>query len=161
MTVIRVDTDHDNLTVTVISDFDAPVERVWELWTDPRKLDRWWGPPSYPATFETHDLVPGGEVRYFMTSPDGKQHAGMWRVTAVDPPVWLQFDDVFSGADGEPITDLPVARVSIRLYERDGGTRMVMRSKFESREDLERWLSTGTREGQEQAIAQMDELLRP
>ena len=79
----------------MISDFDAPVERVWELWTDPRKLERWWGPPSYPATFETHDLVPGGEVRYFMTSPEGEQHAGMWRVTAVDPPVRLQFDDVF------------------------------------------------------------------
>ena len=48
MTVISVDTDHDNLTVTVISDFDAPLERVWELWTDPRKLERWWGarPPT-------------------------------------------------------------------------------------------------------------------
>ena len=61
MSVTSVDTDYDNLTVTVVSDFDAPVERVWELWTDPRKLERWWGPPSYPATFTTHNLVPGGE----------------------------------------------------------------------------------------------------
>ena len=45
MTVISVDTDNDNLTVTVVSDFDASVERVWELWTDPRRIERWWGPP--------------------------------------------------------------------------------------------------------------------
>ena len=143
----------------MIAEFDASVERVWELWTDARKLERWWGPPSYPATFETHDLVPGGQVRYLMTSPEGEQHAGIWRVTAVDPPVWLQFDDIMANADWEPIADLPVTHVSIRLIEGDGGTRMVMRSKFESRNDLERWLSTGTREEQEQAIAQMDELL--
>jgi uncharacterized protein YndB with AHSA1/START domain len=159
MTVVSVDTDHEHLTVTVIAEFDASVERVWELWTDARKLERWWGPPSYPATFETHDLVPGGRVRYLMTSPEGEQHAGIWRVTAVDPPVWLQFDDIMANADWEPIADLPVTHVSIRLIEGDGGTRMVMRSKFESRNDLERWLSTGTREEQEQAIAQMDELL--
>jgi uncharacterized protein YndB with AHSA1/START domain len=160
MTVIRVDTDLDNLTVTVIADFDAPVERVWELWTDPRKLERWWGPPSYPATFATHDLVPGGQVRYFMTSPEGEEHQGLWRVTAVEPPAGLQFDDVFVDAVGEPINDLPVTRVRIRLSEHHGGTRMVMRSRLESREDLERWLRTGTREGTAQAVAQMDELLR-
>ena len=161
MTVTSVDTDHDNLTVTVISHFDAPVERVWELWSDPRKLERWWGPPSLPATFVKHDLVPGGEVTYFMTGPEGERHSGMWRVTAVDPPASLRFDDLFANADGEPITDLPVTRVSIRLTERDGGTQMEMRSQFESREDLERWLSTGTREDQQRAIAQMDELLAP
>lgn len=161
MTVIRVDTDHNDLTVTVVSHFDAPLERVWELWTDPRKLERWWGPPAYPATFTTHNLVPGGEVRYVMTGPDGQQHAGLWRVTAVDPPVRLQFDDGFADADGEPSTDLPFVRVDVRLVERDGGTRMVLRSMFDSREDLDRWLSTGTREGQEQAVGQMDELLDP
>jgi len=161
MTVVSVDTNRDTLTVTVISDFDAPVERVWGLWTDPRKLERWWGPPSYPATFETHNLVPGGEVRYYMTGPEGEQHAGLWRVTAVDPPGWLQFDDVFADPSGEPDTDLPVTQVSIELIEHRGGTRMVMRSKLESLEDLERWLSNGTREGQEQAVAQMDVLLQP
>ena len=161
MTVISVDTDHDTLTVTVISEFDVPVERVWELWADPRKLERWWGPPSFPATFETHDLVAGGEVRYVMTSPGGDKYAGRWRVHAADPPTWLQFDDVFVDTDGQPAVDLPDTAVSIRLLEHDGGTRMVMESRFKSSNDLENWLNTGTREGLQQAIAQMDELLRP
>ena len=94
-----------------------------------------------------------------MTSPEGEKHAGIWLVTAVDPPLWLQFDDFFADADWELIPDLPVTRVSIRLLEHDGGTRMVMRSTFESRDGLERWLSMGTREGLDQVIAQMDELL--
>ncbi|MDP9144858.1 MAG: SRPBCC domain-containing protein [Actinomycetota bacterium] len=159
MSIPTVDTDYDRLTVTVISDFRASVEQVWELWADPRKLERWWGPPDHPATIEKHDLIPGGEVTYFMTGPEGDRWAGMWRVTAVDPPTSLEFTDVFANADGTPNADMPVSRVSVQLTERDSGTRMEMRSKFESREDMEKWESTGTREGLQQAIAQMDPLL--
>jgi uncharacterized protein YndB with AHSA1/START domain len=160
MTVVSVETDLERSTVTVIADFDASVDRVWRLWEDPRQLERWWGPPGYPARFETLDLVPGGEARYFMTGPGGERHPGRWRVTAVDPPVSLHFDDIFVDPTGQPVADVPVTRVSIRLVERAGGTRMVVRSMFASPEALERWLSTGTREGQQQAIAQMDQLLR-
>jgi uncharacterized protein YndB with AHSA1/START domain len=159
LSITSVHTDDDNLTVTVVSDFDAPIERVWELWSNPRELERWWGPPGYPATVEKHDLVPGGELTYSMTGPEGDRHRGIWRVTAVDPPASLEFSDVFADADGTPIADMPVTRVRVSLSAREGGTRMEMRSEFESREDLEKWLSTGTREGQQRAIAQMDALL--
>ena len=161
MSVTSVDTDYDDLTVTVTADFEAPIEQVWELWADPRKLERWWGPPGYPATFEKHELAPGGEATYGMTGPDGDSHRGAWRVLAVDPPTALEFTDTFLDADGTPVTDLPVSTVSVRLTQRDGGTRMEMRSAFESLEAMETWASTGTREGQEQAIAQMDVLLGP
>jgi uncharacterized protein YndB with AHSA1/START domain len=161
MTIISVHTDEDQLTVTVIADFDASVQRVWTLWSDPRQLQRWWGPPGYPATFETHDLVPGGTVTYFMTGPQGETHRGLWRVTSVDPPVSLEFADVFADADGEPSAHMPVTTVKVELSERGSATRMIVRSSFESREDLDKWLSTGTHEGQQQAIAQMDALLAP
>ena len=160
MAVIGVDTDHDKLTVTVTSDFDAPVERVWELWADPRRLERWWGPPSYPARFETHDLSPGGEVRYVMTGPDGDRYAGLWRVTDVDPPFVLRFDDVFTDVEWRPVSGRPVTRVDVQLDARDDGTHMVLRAAFTSRRDLEQWLSTGTREGLTRAVAQMDGLIR-
>jgi uncharacterized protein YndB with AHSA1/START domain len=161
LSITSVDTDYDRLTVTIIADFDASIEQVWELWSDPRKLERWWGPPGYPATFQKHDLRPGGEATYFMTGPDGDRYGGVWRVAAVDPPAWLEFADTIADPDGTPVTDVPVSKVSVRLTERDSGTRMELRSKFESREDLEKWLSTGTLEGQQQAIAQMDVLLAP
>jgi uncharacterized protein YndB with AHSA1/START domain len=159
LSVTSVDTDYDRLMVTVIADFDASIEQVWELWSDPRKLERWWGPPGCPATFEQHELIPGGEATYFMSDAEGNRHRSMWRVTAVDPPTALEFADVFANADGTPDTDMPVSKVSVQLTRRASGTQMQMRSTFESRADLERWLSTGTLEGQQQAIAQMDDLL--
>jgi uncharacterized protein YndB with AHSA1/START domain len=161
MSITSVDTDYDDLTVTVIAHFDAPIERVWELWANPRKLERWWGPPSYPATVEKHDLSPGREVTYFMTDSEGATYWGMWRITDTHPPTSLEFAAFFAHAGGTPNADMPVSTVKVRLTEHDGGTRMEMRSKFESREGLEKWLSTGTREGQQQAIAQMDALLDP
>lgn len=159
MSITSVDTNYDNLTITLIADFDTPFEQVWELWSDPRRLERWWGPPTYPATFEEHDLTPGGEVTYYMTGPEGDTYRGVWRVTAVDPPTSLEFTDAFADTDRTPIGDMPVSRVSVRLTERDGGTRMEMRSTFESREDMDRLVSMGAVEGLQQAIGQMDALL--
>jgi uncharacterized protein YndB with AHSA1/START domain len=159
LSVTSVEADYGNLTFTLIADFDAPIDHVWELWSNPRKLEGWWGPPTYPATVEKHDLSPGGDVTYLMTGPDGDTHHGLWRVTAVGSPTSLEFTDAFADQDGTPIADMPVSTVSVQLTERDGGTRMEMRSTFESREDLEKWLGTGTLEGQQQAIGQMDALL--
>jgi uncharacterized protein YndB with AHSA1/START domain len=159
MSVTSVDTDYDDLAITLVAEFDAPIDRVWELWADPRKLERWWGPPGYPATVTKHDLTAGGEVAYGMTGPEGDEHRGVLRVSAVDPPSSLEFTDAFAGADGKPVSDMPVSKVTVRLSEREGGTRMEMRSSFDSREDLEKWLRTGTVEGQRQAVSQMDALL--
>ena len=159
MSFVSLDKDYDNLTITVIAEFDAPIDRVWELWSDPRKLERWWGPPGYPATFEKHDVTPGGEVTYFMTGLEGERLWGAWRVTAIDPPTSLEFTDACTDAAGAPAEDTPVHHVSVRLSERDGGTRMVMRSRFDSREDMERVVEMGTPEGREQAIRQMYGLL--
>ncbi len=158
MSITSVVTDYDKLTVTLIADFDAPLERVWELWSDPRRLEGWLGPPTHPATVEKHDLIPGGEVTFFMTGPEGDTW-GVWRLTAVDPPASLEFTDAFAEADGTPIAEMPVNTVRVRLTERDGGTRMEVRSRFESREEMEKWVSLGTVEGLKEAVGQMDALL--
>ena len=161
MSVTSVDTDYDNLTITLIASFEAPIDQVWELWSDPRKLERWWGPPGYPATVEKHALTPGGEVTYFMTGPEGDQHWGMWRVTSVDPPTSLQFTDACAGSDGTPLEGSPASEISIRLLELEGRTRMEMRVTFETREDMERIVEMGTVEGLKQGVTQMDGLLAP
>ena len=161
MTITSVDTDYDSLTITLIADFDNPIDQVWELWSDPRNLERWWGPPGYPATVEKHGLTPGGEVTYFMTGPEGDQHRGMWRVTSVDPPRSLRFTDAFADSDGAPLEDSPVTEISMRLLEHGGGTRMEMRMTFETREDMQRIVDLGTVEGVKQAVSQMDVLLAP
>jgi uncharacterized protein YndB with AHSA1/START domain len=159
MTVTSVHKDFDNLTLTVVADFDAPTERVWQLWADPRQLERWWGPPSHPATVEAHDLTPGGAVTFFMTGPAGEQSRGWWRVTSVDPPTSLEFTDGFADHDGTPVADMPTTTVVVQLTERDGGTRMVVRSIFDSLEHMEQLVRMGVAEMFVQAVSQMDALL--
>jgi uncharacterized protein YndB with AHSA1/START domain len=157
--VISVDKDFDRLTLTLVAEFDAPVERVWQLWADPRQLERWWGPPSHPATVERHDLVPGGDVTYFMTGPEGEKHRGWWRVTSVDPPKSLEFTDGFADQDGTPVADMATTTVQVQLSEREGGTRMVLRSVFDSRDHMEQVVNIGAPEVLRESVGQMDALL--
>ncbi|MER7408289.1 SRPBCC domain-containing protein [Streptomyces sp. NPDC000070] len=159
MSVTSVDKDLDNLTLTLVADFAAPVERVWQLWADPRQLERWWGPPTYPATVEQHDLTPGGEVTYYMTGPEGDRHHGWWRVSSATPPTALEFTDGFADDEGKPRDDMPVNTVRVRLTEHGGGTRMEMRSLFDSREQMEQVLGMGAVEGLTAAVGQIDALL--
>lgn len=159
MTVTSVDKDLDDLTMTLVADFAAPAERVWQLWADPRQLERWWGPPTYPATFERHDLSPGGEVTYFMTGPDGTTFHGWWGVEAVEPPRSLRFRDGFADAEGNRNDQMPVTSVEMTLADHDGGTRMRLRSTFPSREEMEKLLEMGMDQGLSEAVGQMDALL--
>jgi uncharacterized protein YndB with AHSA1/START domain len=159
MTIVRVDKDYDSLSLLLVAEFDAPIERVWQLWADPRQLERWWGPPTHPSAVEKHDLVIGGEVTYVMTGPDGETSRGWWRVTAVDPPRSLEFTDGFANRDGTPNPRLPTVEAQVRLTEQAGATRMELRFTFESSEHMERLERSGAFEVFPQSVGQMDALL--
>ncbi|MFH9600587.1 SRPBCC domain-containing protein [Streptomyces vinaceusdrappus] len=159
MSVTSLNKDLENLTLTLVADFSAPVERVWQLWADPRQLERWWGPPSYPATVEQHDLTPGGDATYFMTGPEGDKYRGWWRVATVDAPTSLEFTDGFADQDGVPNADMPTTATRVTLTERDGGTRMEMLSVFDTRDQMEQLMKMGMEDGLREAAGQMDGLL--
>jgi uncharacterized protein YndB with AHSA1/START domain len=159
MSVISVDKDFDSLTLTLVAEFDAPIEQVWQLWADPRRLERWWGPPSHPATVERHDLTAGGDVTYFMTGPAGERSRGWWRIASVDPPQSLEFTDGFADQDGTPVAGMPTTTVQVRLSERDGRTRMVLRSVFDTREHMQQVVDIGAPEVFRESVGQMDALL--
>ena len=160
MTVTAVRKDPQALTMTVEAEFEASPERVWQLWADPRQLERWWGPPTYPATFTKHDLAPGSRVEYHMTGPEGDQPKGYWDVVEVDPPRGLAFRDGFAKDDGSPNDDLPqnTARVRIEAIG-SGRTRMSVETAFPSTEAMEQVLAMGMEEGLTQAIGQIDAIL--
>jgi uncharacterized protein YndB with AHSA1/START domain len=159
MSIVTVDKDFDTLSLVLVADFRAPIERVWQLWADPRQLERWWGPPTCPAVVEKHDLVADGEVTYVMTGPAGEKSRGWWQVTSVDPPRSLEFTDGFAHDDGTPNSELPTTAVRMRLIEQDGGTRMELRFVFESREHMEQLERWGAFEVFPQSVSQMDAVL--
>ncbi|NLU61804.1 SRPBCC domain-containing protein [Rhodococcus sp. HNM0563] len=159
MPVIDVKQDLDNLTLTIIADFAAPVERVWQVYADPRQLEKIWGPPGYPATVVDHDLRPGGRTTYYMTGPEGEKYAGYWQVTAVDRPRSFSFADGFADEDFNPTPDLPVSQNHYTFVEHEGGTRATYVGTYESAGALQKVLDMGVVEGSTSAIGQIDELL--
>ncbi|MCF8570534.1 SRPBCC domain-containing protein [Gordonia sp. HY002] len=159
MPVIDVTTDTDNLTLTITAQFAAPVERVWEIYADPRQLEKIWGPPTYPATFVEHDFTPGGRATYYMTSPEGDKFGGWWEFLAVDPPSSFTFRDGFADADLNPDDSMPVGENHYAFSAADGGTRAVYTATFSSADALQQVLDMGVVEGSSSAINQIDELL--
>ena len=160
MTVTDVRKDPQSLTMTMSTEFEASPARVWQLWADPRQLERWWGPPSYPATFTKHDLTPGSRVLYHMTTPEGDQPKGYWDVLEVEPPRRLVVRDGFANDDGSPNDSMPpgIMRLTIEPVD-DTRTRMVIVSEFPSTEAMEQLLAMGQEEGMKQAIGQIDAIL--
>jgi uncharacterized protein YndB with AHSA1/START domain len=152
--------DLDSRTLTITAEFAAPVERVWQIYADPRQLEKVFGPPSHPATFVEHDLTPGGRAHYFMTSPEGEKYYGWWKVTAVDEPRSFAFDDGFASDDSfTPLDDMPVSH-NVYVFESvDNGTRATFTSTYDSAEALEKVLEMGVVEGASSAIDQIDNLV--
>jgi len=160
MTVTAVRKDPQNLSMTLETEFDASAERVWQLWADPRQLERWWGPPTYPATFTKHDLAPGSRVEYHMTGPEGDQHHGYWDIVSANAPYQLVVRDGFSQPDGTPNTDMPVGTMRVSIEElAQGRTRMSIESLFPSTEAMEQLLAMGQEEGMIVAAGQIDAIL--
>ncbi|CAI3803616.1 SRPBCC family protein [Pseudarthrobacter sp. MM222] len=159
MTVISSTKNPEALSFTLIAEFDAGVERVWQIWEDPRQLERWWGPPTWPATFEKHEFTPGGEASYYMTGPDGEKARGWWRITDVQPPTHLEFDDGFADDDGAPVEAMGTTHATVTLEEIGDRTRMTILSTFESEDQLNKMVEMGMEEGMKEAAGQIDALL--
>ena len=160
MTVIAVRKDTNDLTLTLTAEFDASPERVWQLWADPRQLERWWGPPTYPATFDSYDFTVGGHAAYHMTGPEGDQPRGWWEIVEINPPRRLALRDGFANDDGTPSDGFGVSALEVDIESIDDRrTRMTMSSRFASREDMEQVLALGMEEGLTQAVGQIDAIL--
>jgi uncharacterized protein YndB with AHSA1/START domain len=160
MPVTAVRKDPEALTLTLEAEFAAPPERVWQLWADPRQLERWWGPPTYPATVTTHDLRSGGRVEYHMTSPAGEQPRGYWDIVDADPPRRLAFRDGFAKADGTPDSDMPTNEIGVTITEIGSGrTRMSIQTVYPDPASMEQLLAMGMEEGLTEAVGQIDAIL--
>jgi len=160
MTVTAVRKDPENLTMTLDAEFEASPERVWQLWADPRQLERWWGPPGYPATFTAHDFRVGGRSEYYMTGPEGPTpFLGFWEIVELDPPRRMTIKDGFVESERSP--DLPgpgAMNVTIEPIG-DGRTRMSIENVFPDTAAMEQLLAMGQEEGLKQAVGQIDQIL--
>lgn len=160
MPVTSVDSDAEALTMTLVADFAAGPERLWQVFTDPRQLERFWGPPGWPATFSTFDFERGGRARYAMASPTGEIARGSWEFIDIDEPRGFEVVDSFVDENGDAIPGMPAMRMTFAFDQTDAGSRLTNVTYFDSLEGLEQVLAMGAVEGSTLAINQLDAVLQ-
>ncbi len=159
MPITSVTSDAEALTLTLIGDYPVPVERLWEAYADPRQLEKFWGPETWPATFTRHDMAPGGRSQYYMTGPDGSKSHGWWRFVTVERGRQIEVEDGFAHEDGRPNADMPTMRMVFSFLQTPNGSRFTNVTHFSSIEAMERLVKMGMVEGMKSAVGQLDDVL--
>ena len=75
--------------------FDAPLELMFEMWTDPRHVAQWLPPTGFTMGFIRADIRPGGSTFYVMTGPDGLKMYGRAHCLAIDKPGQIVYTQEF------------------------------------------------------------------
>ena len=172
MVAKSMDTDPSSSRQFVITRvFDAPIERVFEAWTDPRQMARWWGPHNFSNPVCELDARPGGAWRIVMRGPDGADHPAKGVYREVAQPhrlVWTidhselseQWHDLVN-----PNRDRSKAKPAYELIstisfeERDGQTTLTIRTQFESPDLRDAFLKIGMAEGWSQSLQRLEAIL--
>ena len=157
---VTTHTDPEALAMTTSAELSASAERAWQLVSDPRKLERWWGPPEWPATFVRFDFEPGGRAHYYMQGPDGERLHGWWKFVSIAAQTELFIEDGFADENGEPSGDLGVTTARVTFEPTDSGTRLTILSQYQSLDQLEAMLEMGMEEGMRLAVGQIESILR-
>lgn len=159
MTTTR--TRHGSAIVTLPSDleilitrtFDAPKHLVFEAWTTPSLVRRWWGFETSPLAICDIDLRPGGNWRYVTRDGDGTELGWHGIYREIEAPDRLVSTEVFEGyPDGEAVNTLT-------LVEQNGTTVLTVSVLHSSRENRDGHVDSGMERGLQHSLDRVDDLL--
>jgi uncharacterized protein YndB with AHSA1/START domain len=138
--------------------FDAPARIVFEAWTRPELLKRWWAPKSFGVSlFECEsDLRVGGTYRYAFGRDPKNPEVFSGRYAEVNPPSRLVFTQLY-----ERMSEVGEVVVTATFEESQGRTRLTLHQLFPSKEALEGALASGMERGMRVTLDQLDELVTP
>lgn len=131
--------------------FAAPIQRVWDAWTDREQAALWWGPKGFTTTTEAMEVRPGGQWRFVMHGPDGVDYPNLITYREVQSPKRLVFDH---GDDQNPSWFV----VTVDFTPEGDATTMVMRMQFNRAEDLENTKKYGI-DGHRSTMSRLDSQL--
>jgi uncharacterized protein YndB with AHSA1/START domain len=151
--------DAANKKIKVERDFDAPVELVWQAWTQSELLDQWWAPKPWKANTKTMDFREGGHWLYYMEGPEGdRQYCRADYITIV-PNKSFVGNDAFCDENGNLVPEPPGMHWEVNFVANGDATRANIEISFETEADLEKIVEMGFKEGFAAAHANLDELL--
>ena len=160
MPVVHVEKSQEQKKLVLTSEWSASIANVWQLWANPRLLERWWGPPGFPTTFGDYELTTGGTITYLMVSPDGADRFnGRWKIVEVDAPSRLVVADADLDADGVPADGNGLTHIEVDIEPAGDKTRMTVTARFDSIAGMEQELAMNFEEGMMACMSQIDALL--
>src|SRR5258708_40226195 len=127
--------------------FSAPRTLLFQVFTQPEHLKRWWAPPSYPLPVCTIDLRPGGIWHYCLRSPEGQDQWARAVYREIVPPEKLVYTTTFADEHANPIEGIPEHPTTVLFTEEAGRTRGTARVQFSSAAALKGALVFGILQG--------------
>ena len=158
-TTINKDTNEMTMTRVIA----APRQKVWEAYTKPELLEKWWGPRIFKTTVKELDLKPGGRWLYIMTGTEGEwkdvDACGLGVYEEIKEPELLVYKDMFADKEGNVLPDMPVAQVTINFTENDGKTTINSITKYANAEAMQKVIDMGVEDGFGETLDRLEELL--
>jgi uncharacterized protein YndB with AHSA1/START domain len=141
--------------------FDARARVVFDAWTRPELVRRWWAPKSLGVSMVSceADVRVGGRYRYVLQPDKGDAFAFSGRYTEVTPHSRLVYTSFFETKGVEPVGEGEAVIVTVTFDERGGQTHLVAREMYPSKEVLDGALATGMEHGLRVTMDQLDELV--
>lgn len=136
--------------------FNAPARIVFDAWTKPELLRRWWAPKSLGvALFECDsDLRVGGAYRYAFGRDPASPEVFSGRFMEVDPPARLVLTQVY-----ERVREAGEAIVTVTFEETQGRTHLTVHQLFPSKEALDGAVASGMERGVRETFDQLDSVV--
>jgi uncharacterized protein YndB with AHSA1/START domain len=147
-------------SIIVSREFDAPIEKVWQAYTDSSLLDQWWGPSPWKAETKRMNFKPGGYWLYAMVGPGGEKHWARMNYIAIDHLQGFDIEDVFCDEEGKVNSDLPVARGRMSFSKTANGTTVEFKMTYATETDVQKIVDMGFEQGITMCIEQLVELLK-
>ncbi len=151
--------DRDNSKVIVEHEFSAPLQTIWDAWTNSDILDKWWAPKPWQARTKEMDFREGGYWLYAMVGPDGAESWARADYQSVTPLRGFIGHDAFTDEQGNINTDFPQSSWNVGFTETLNGTLVNIEIDFEQQTDLDRYLQMGFQEGFTAGLQNLDDLL--
>jgi len=150
--------DKQAKTVSIVKEFAAGLDLVWDAYTRAELLDQWWAPKPWMSRTKVLDFRVGGRRFYAMVSPEGDERWAIQKYTSITPKTNFKFFNAFADEYENP--ELPGSEWDLNFSEQDGTTKVSVSIYNESLERLERMIEMGFKEGTMMQLKNLEELLK-
>lgn len=134
-------------SITIIREFAAGIELVWEVYSTSEYLNQWWAPKPWKAKTKKFDFRIGGKWLYAMVGPNGEEHWGIAEYLEIVPKQLIEGLDCFCDSDGKINKELPRSAWSTLFEPVQHNTRVRYEITFPDVEQLEATIAMGFNEG--------------